>query len=122
MNTNDQKFMAQKIRTQYMEKESTQLDALRALDAKVKRPANVFAGVFGAISTLVIGSGMSLIMTDIGTTIGISNPLVPGIVIGVVGMLMAIVTYPIYRGILSGRKKKYAAEIMKLSDEIVSEL
>lgn len=122
MNTNDQKFVAQKIRTQYMEKESTQLDALRALDAKVKRPANVFAGVFGAISTLVIGSGMSLIMTDIGTTIGISNPLVPGIVIGVVGMLMAIVTYPIYRGILSGRKKKYAAEIMKLSDEIVSEL
>ena len=122
MNTNDQKFMAQKIRTQYMEKESTQLDALRALDAKVKRPANVFAGVFGAISTLVIGSGMSLIMTDIGTTIGISNPLVPGIVIGVVGMLMAIVTYPIYRGILSGLMKKYAAEIMKLSDEIVSEL
>lgn len=119
MNTNDPKFMAQKIRTQYMEKESTQLDALRALDAKVKRPANVFAGVFGAISTLVIGSGMSLIMTNIGTTIGISNPLVPGIVIGVVGMLMAIVTYPIYRGILSGRKKKYAAEIMKLSDEIV---
>ena len=122
MNTNDQKFMAQKIRTQYMEKESTKLDAQRALDAKLKRPANVFAGVFGAISTLVIGSGMSLIMTDIGTTIGISNPLVPGIVIGVVGMLMAIVTYPIYRGILSGRKKKYAAEIMKLSDEIVSEL
>ena len=122
MNTNDQKFMAQKIRTQYMEKEGTQLDALRALDAKVKRPANVFAGIFGAISALVMGSGMSLVMTDIGTTIGISNPLVPGIVIGVVGMLMAIVTYPIYRGILSGRKKKYAAEIMKLSDEIVSEL
>lgn len=122
MNTNDQKFMAQKIRTQYMEKEGTQLDALRALDAKVKRPANVFAGIFGAISALVMGSGMSLVMTDIGTTIGISNPLVPGIVIGVVGMLMAIVNYPIYRGILSGRKKKYAAEIMKLSDEIVSEL
>ena len=122
MNTNDQKFMAQKIRTQYMEKEGTQLDALRALDAKVKRPENVFAGIFGAISALVMGSGMSLVMTDIGTTIGISNPLVPGIVIGVVGMLMAIVNYPIYRSILSGRKKKYAAEIMKLSDEIVSEL
>ena len=119
MNTNDQKFMAQKIRTQYMEKESTQLDALRALDAKVKRPANVFAGVFGAISALVMGSGMSLIMTDIGATFGVRDPMMSGIVIGVAGMLMAILTYPIYKGILNNRKKKYAAEIMKLSDEIV---
>lgn len=119
MNTNDQKFLAQKIRTQYMEKESTQLDALRALDAKVKRPANIFAGVFGAISALVMGSGMSLIMTDIGATFGVSDPMMPGIVIGVAGMLMAILTYPIYKGILNNRKKKYAAEIMKLSDEIV---
>ena len=43
MDRNDQRFIAQKIRTQYMEKESTELDALRSLDAKVKRPANVFA-------------------------------------------------------------------------------
>lgn len=121
MNTNDQKFMAQKIRTQYMEKESTQLDALRALDAKVKRPANVFAGVFGTISALVMGAGMSLVMTDIGSTIGVDDPMTTGIVVGVVGMLMAIVNYPIYKGILTGRKKKYAAEIMKLSDEMVDE-
>ena len=121
MNTNDQKFMAQKIRTQYMEKESTQLDALRALDAKVKRPANVFAGTFGTVSALVMGAGMSLVMTDIGETIGVSEAMAPGIVIGVAGMLMAIVNYPIYKGILKGRKKKYASEIMKLSDEIVGE-
>lgn len=121
MNTNDQKFMAQKIRTQYMEKESTQLDALRALDTKVKRPANVFAGVFGTISALVMGTGMSLVMTDIGAAVGMSDPMVPGIVIGVAGMLMAILNYPIYKGILNSRRKKYAAEIMKLSDEIVGE-
>ena len=121
MNTNDQKFMAQKIRTQYMEQESTQLDALRALDANVKRPANVFAGVFGTISALVMGTGMSLVMTDIGAAVGISDPIVPGIVIGVAGMLMAILNYPIYKGILNSRRKKYAAEIMRLSDEIVGE-
>lgn len=120
MNHNDQQFMAQKIRTQYMEKESTQLDALRALDAKVKRPANVFAGVFGTISALVMGAGMSLVMTDIGAMVGVSDPMVPGIVIGIVGMLMAIINYPIYNIILNSRKKKYAAEIMKLSDELVA--
>ena len=119
MNSNDQKFMAQKIRTQYMEKESSQLDALRALDAKVKRPANVFAGVLGTLSALVMGSGMSLVMTNIGETLGIADPMVPGIAIGVAGMVMAILTYPMYKGILNGRRKKYAAEIMRLSDEIV---
>ena len=43
MNKNDQQFMAQKIRTQYMEKEekSTDLDKLKELDRKVKRPANL---------------------------------------------------------------------------------
>ena len=38
---NDQEFLVQKIRTQYTEKQHTELDALKALDAKVKRPANV---------------------------------------------------------------------------------
>ena len=120
MNKNDQQFMAQKIRTQYMEKESTELDALRELDAKVKRPANVFSYVFGSISAIVMGAGMSLVMTDIGTTIGIENGMVPGIIIGVVGMIMALVNYPIYKGILDNRKQKYGAEILKLSDEILN--
>ena len=119
MNNNDQKFMAEKIRSEYIKKEGTQLDALRALDAKVKRPANVFAYVFGTISALIMGSGMSLVMTDIGNTIGVSDSMVPGIVIGVIGMLMAIVNYPIYKGILGSRRKKYAAEILRLSDKIV---
>lgn len=120
MNNNDQKFMVEKIRSEYIKKEGTQLDALRALDAKVKRPANIFAGVFGTISALIMGSGMSLAMTDIGTKLGITNPMALGIVIGVVGMLMAILNYPMYKGILNSRKKKYADAIMKLSDEIVS--
>lgn len=120
MNKNDQQFMAQRIRTQYMEKESTELDALRELDAKVKRPANIFAYVFGSISAVVMGAGMSLVMTDIGATLGIANAMVPGIIIGVVGMVMALVNYPIYKGILGSRKRKYGAEILKLSDKIMN--
>ena len=120
MNKNDQQFMAQKIRAQYMEKESTELDALRELDAKVKRPANVFAYVFGSISAVVMGAGMSLVMTDIGSAIGITDALVPGIAIGVVGLCMALLTYPIYKKILNSRKKKYGAEILSLSDKIMN--
>ena len=120
MNRNDQEFLVQKIRSQYTEKESTELDALRNLDAKVKRPANVFAYVFGSISAVIMGAGMSLVMTDIGATIGIADPMIPGIAIGIVGMLMAIINYPIYKRIMSSRRKKYADKIVKLSDKIMS--
>ena len=120
MNKNDQQFMAQKIRTQYMEKTPSELDALRELDAKVKRPANVFAYTFGSISAVVMGAGMSLVMTDIGATLGMGDAMIPGIVIGIVGMVMALVNYPMYKGILNSRKKKYGAEIIKLSDKIMN--
>ena len=119
MNRNDQEYLVQKIRTQYTEKEHTQLDALRELDAKVKRPANVFSYIFGAIGAIIMGCGMSLVMTDIGATLGMSSPMVLGIIIGVVGLLMAIINYPIYKGILNSRKNKYADRIMKLSDKIM---
>ena len=120
MNRNDQKFMAQKIRTQYMEKTPSELDALRELDAKVKRPANVFAYVFGSVSAIIMGAGMSLVMTDIGAILGIASTMVPGIAIGVVGMALALINYPIYKGILNSRKKKYGAEILALSEKIMN--
>ncbi len=120
MNRNDQRFMAQKIRAQYMEKASSDLDELRALDAKVRRPASVFAYIFGSVSAIVMGAGMSLVMTDIGAVIGMASPLIPGIAIGVAGMLLALVNYPIYKGILGSRKKKYGARILDLSEKIMN--
>ena len=120
MNKNDQEFLVQKIRTQYTEKEHTQLDELKALDIKVKRPANVFAYTFGAISAIIMGAGMSLVMTDIGSTVGLKDPIAPGIVVGVTGMAMAIANYPLHKKILESRRKKYAGEIIALSDKIMN--
>ena len=120
MNRNDKEFIVEKIRTQYVEKESSELDTLKALDRKVKKPANVFGYVWGSISAIIMGSGMSLVMTDIGEMVGIGEPMIPGIVIGVVGMLMALINYPIYKSILSSRRKKYAKHIIALSDKIMN--
>ena len=89
------------------------------MDSKVKRPANTFAYIFGSIAAIIMGSGMSLVMTDIGNTIGVESPMVPGIVIGVIGMFMAIINYPMYKGILGSRRKKYADKIIALSDKIM---
>lgn len=120
MNKNDKEFMAQKIRTQYVEKQATEIDELRELDARVKRPANVFAYVFGVLAAIVMGCGMSIIMTDIGDTLNIGNTMTVGIIIGSVGLIMALINYPIYNGILGARKKKYSEQILKLSDKILN--
>ena len=136
MNKNDQQFMAQEIRTQYMEKQPSELDTLRALDAKVKRPANVFAYVFGSVSAIIMGAGMSLVMTPIAEQINLMSilkpvidqmgitfdPIMPlGIAIGVIGLALAAVNYPIYKGILNARKKKYSAQIIELSSKLMKD-
>ena len=121
MSKNDREFLVQKIRTQYTEKEYSGLEELKALDGRVKTPANVFGYVFGIAGAVVMGCGMSLIMTDLGRSVGITDPVVPGIVIGVIGMMMAIVNYPIYKGILGSRRQKYADKILSLSDELMKD-
>ncbi len=121
MNRNDQEFIAQKIRTQYTQKQSSDIDALRKLDSKVKRPANIFAYVFGSIAAIIMGCGMSIVMTDIGAIIGVTeNAMLIGVITGVVGMALALINYPIYKGILASRKKKYAPRIIELSDKITN--
>lgn len=120
MNTNEQKMIAEKIRAQYVENRTTPLDELRTLDKNVKKPANVFGYIFGGIAAIVMGCGMSLVMTDVGTwfNLGSTQTNVIGIVTGVIGMIMAIVNYPLYKKILDGRKKKFANRIVELSNSI----
>ena len=120
MNRNDQDFLVQKIRTQYTEKEHTGLEELKELDATVKRPANIFAYFFGSIGAIIMGSGMSLVMTDIAETVGIQNPMLYGIIIGLMGLFMTIINYPIYKSILGARRNKYADKIIALSNKIMN--
>lgn len=120
MNRNDQDDLIQKIRTQYAEPQHTELDALKALDRKVKRPVNTFACLFGSAAALVMGSGMSLTMTDIGARIGLADAYIPGLVVGIAGLLMVVMNYPVYRKLLNRRRKKYAGQIIELSDRMMS--
>ena len=115
----DKEFVVEKIRSQYTQTEHTDLDALKALDAKVKKPANVFGYAYGSMGTIVMGAGMSLVMTDIGSILGMKETLIPGIAVCIAGLAIVLTTYPIYRKILNSRKKKYADQIMELSDRVV---
>lgn len=120
MDKNNPKYLVQKIRTQYTEKEYTELDALKDLDKKVKAPANTLAYIFGSVSALIMGAGMSLIMTDIGQAVGFTDSQVPGLVIGIVGMVLVIVNYPIYKKFLNHRRKRYAEQIITLSNKLMN--
>ena len=115
----DKEFMVEKIRSQYTEREHTELDALKALDAKVKKPVNVFSYTYGSIGAIVMGAGMSLVMTDIGAILGLTETLIPGITIGAVGLVLVLTTYPICKKLLASRKKKYAPQILELSERVM---
>jgi hypothetical protein len=121
MNKNDQQFMAQKIRTQYMEKTPSELDELRELDAEVKRPANGFAYTFGSASAIIMGAGMSLCMTELAESLGIFGGAAMGIgmIAGIVGGILASLAYPIYNAIVKAKRKKLAPEIIRLADELM---
>ena len=115
----DQEFIVQKIRSQYTENTHTELDTLKALDAKAKKPANVFSYTYGSVGAIVMGAGMSLVMTDIGAMIGLADTMVPGIAVGIVGLVMACSTYPIYKKLLASRKAKYADQILELGEKLM---
>ena len=104
----------ERIRASYTEKEITKLDKLKKLDKKVKRPAQIFAYVYGSLSSLVLGTGMCLAMKIIGSSMAL------GIVIGVAGIALMLTTYPIFKTMLKKRKNKYAKQIFELSDSLLN--
>lgn len=109
------------IRNNYLEKTARErsLEELRALDAKVRRPADIFAYTFGTAGSLVFGVGLCLAMKVIGASLSFAMPL--GVVVGVVGIAMVSVNYLIHKAILNSRKKKYAKRVITLSDELLNQ-
>ena len=94
---------------------------LRRLDASVTKTAQAVALVFGVVGALILGFGMSLIMTDLSEILGtyqtIALPL--GIAIGIVGGALASLAYPIYNAIVKAKRKKLAPEIIRRADELM---
>ena len=94
---------------------------LRRLDASVTNTAQAVALVFGVIGTLILGFGISLVMTELAESLGISGDvaMVIGIIVGIVGGILASLAYPIYNAIVKAKRKKLAPEIIRLTDELM---
>lgn len=94
---------------------------LRKLDASVTGRARVIAITLGVIGVLILGFGMSLIMTDFSAILGSyrDKAMIIGIAVGIVGAIIVSLAYPVYNVIVKARRRKIAPEIIRLTDELI---
>ncbi len=112
-----------KIREKYTpeEKSEDKMERLRRLDSGVTKKAQIVSMTLGIIGTLILGFGMSLVMTDLADIFGSYEDLamIIGIIIGIVGIVLDCSAYPIYNLIVKRERKKIAPEVIKLTDELM---
>ena len=112
-----------KIREKYADKEPNEdkMERLRRLDTKVTQKAQVISLIPGVVGALILGAGMSLIMSDFGDILGLHKSLAMtfGIVLGLIGCVPIGLAYPIYDLVLKRERKKIAPEILILTDELM---
>lgn len=113
---NTDKIYAEQIASEYAPKDTSKLVTLKKLDNRAKLPAQIFTYTFGIVSSLIMGTGMCLSMKVIGSETTAS--VVIGIILGIVGLFLMGVNYPIYRKMIEKGKQKYAFEIVQLAKEI----
>ncbi|MCB7318422.1 dihydropteridine reductase [Lacrimispora sp. 210928-DFI.3.58] len=113
---NTDKIYAEALANEYAPKDTSKVLALKKLDRKAKRPANVFAYTFGIITSLIAGTGMCLSMDVIGG--GTAGFMVLGIMIGILGLAGMGINYFIYKKLLEKGKQQYAFEIIELAKQI----
>lgn len=106
------------IRKKYLPQETDRMAQLRALDSGVTKKASAVSIIVGVIGTLIMGLGMSLIMSDFGQIFGYAAfPI--GIAVGMAGILLLICAYPLYNRTLKKEREKIAPEILRLSEELL---
>lgn len=102
-----------RIRQKYIPKEADKMEQLRRLDASVTHKANVVSLAVGFMGALLLGIGMccTMVWADIW--------FIPGILIGVTGIAVVSLAYPLYNFITKKEREKIAPEIMRLTDELM---
>ena len=101
-----------RIRKKYVPSED-KMEQLRKLDAGVTSKATMISIIIGVIGALIMGIGMCCAMVWQGLW------FIPGIVIGLVGMVIIAAAYPIYQRVVKREREKIAPEIIRLTDELM---
>lgn len=111
------------IRKKYTEqpKEEDKIAKLRRLDAGVTKKATTVSLIVGILGALILGFGMSLIMSDLSDIMGLQQniAIIIGVIVGIIGIIPVSVAYPLYNSIVKTERKKIAPEIIRLTDELL---
>ena len=102
-----------RIKSKYEEKSGdiSKIELLRKLDRSVTTTSTVVALTVGIIGILIMGLGMSLVM--------VWSKMLIGCIIGVAGIVITVISYPLYIKISESKRKKLAPEILSLADELL---
>lgn len=114
----EQQKEVEAIRKKYLPQEEDKMEQLRRLHSIPTQKAQTAAIAIGVIGSLIMGTGMSLAMTDIGAMLG-KLALAIGIFVGLVGMVFVVLAYPIYNRVLKKNRERIAPEVLKLTDELM---
>lgn len=109
------------IRKKYLPQEENKMEQLRKLHNSASQKARVWSLAIGVIGALVMGTGMSLAMTNFGEILGAygDSAMLIGIVTGMVGVILVALAYPTYNRVLKKERQRIAPEILRLTDELM---
>jgi len=102
-----------KIREKYIPREESKLDRLRRLDESATKKGMALSLMTGTMSSLILGVGMCCCMVWAGWL------FIPGIVIGIVGIVGVGMAYPMYKKVTQKERERIAPEILRLTDELM---
>ena len=108
----------ERIRKKYLPQEPDKMEQLRRLDRGASQKAQAGAIALGVIGTLVLGTGMSLCMTKLSGFLG-GTAMFIGIPVGIAGIILIALAYPLYNHILKKERQRIAPEILRLTDELM---
>ena len=106
------------IRKKYLPKEEDKMEQLRRLHYSATQKAQAASIAIGVLGVLILGTGMSLCMTELGAALGYWA-MVIGILAGIGGLVMVALAYPLYNAVLRKERQRIAPEILRLSEELL---
>ena len=106
------------IRQKYLPKEEDKMEQLRRLHAVPTQKAQAASLAVGIIGALILGTGMSLILTELGASLG-SLAMIIGIMVGIAGLVLVALAYPLYIRTLKKERERIAPEILRMTDELL---
>ena len=101
------------IRRKYMPHEESKLERLKKLDLRVQMAGTIESLCFGVVGALVFGIGMCFFLDVFAGAAWLTALLM------VLGTIIMIPAYPIYRRIARKTKTELTPEILRLSEEII---